>query len=87
MELQSRPIRHIAAQPPCALPPGHVGLVTLPGTSREIWWTGRVAIGLRFEGHRTTSSASLSAEWLQRVLLSRRGRKARSAEAEAGAGA
>ena len=76
----SHPVRHAGAQPPCALPPGHVGLVTLPGTSREIWWTGRVAIGLRFEGHRAPGGISQSAEWLQRVLLNRRSRKARCNE-------
>ena len=66
-------ILHSAEQPPCALPPDHVGLVTLPGTSREVWWTGRVAIGLRFERERQPGGVSQSAEWVQRVLLARRG--------------
>lgn len=67
------PIALHGAQPPCALPPDHVGLVTLPGTTREVWWTGRVAIGLRFERERAPGCMGQSAEWLQRVLLARRG--------------
>ena len=31
------------------IPPGHLGPMVLPGTQRTIWWTGRVAIGLRYE--------------------------------------
>ncbi len=85
MDSQSRPVRPITAQPPCDLPPGHVGPVTLPGTGREIWWTGRVAIGLRFEGHRSPEGISQSAEWLQGVLLkapraARGGRGARGSQ-------
>ena len=34
---------------PSPLPIGQVGLVQLPGTDRRVWWTGRVAIGLRYE--------------------------------------
>lgn len=47
------------------------GLVALPGTGRLIWWTGRVAIGLRYQPVvRTTSPAhSASARWLQKLLL------------------
>ena len=33
--------------PPVDLPIGYVGPAWLPGTGRMIWWTGRVAIGLR----------------------------------------
>ena len=30
------------------VPPGYVGPVALPGTGRMIFWTGRIAIGLRY---------------------------------------
>ena len=33
------------------VPEGQLGLVVLPG-ARTVWWTGRVAIGLRYEGRR-----------------------------------
>ncbi len=32
-----------------AIPEGHVGPMALPGTGRLIYWTGRVAIGLRHQ--------------------------------------
>lgn len=51
------------------IPAGHVGPVTLPGTGRTVWWTGRVAIGLRHEPSRTAAGLSHSADWIQRVLL------------------
>lgn len=51
------------------IPAGHVGPVTLPGTGRTVWWTGRVAIGLRHEPSRAAASVSQSAEWIQHVLL------------------
>lgn len=51
------------------IPAGHVGPVTLPGTGRTVWWTGRVAIGLRHEPSRAASGLSQSADWIQRVLL------------------
>jgi hypothetical protein len=31
-----------------SIPEGHVGLVVLPECGRCVWWTGRVAIGLRY---------------------------------------
>jgi len=40
-----------ATQPPFEagwVPRGYVGPVALPGTGRMIWWTGRIAIGLRY---------------------------------------
>jgi hypothetical protein len=52
------------------IPAGHVGPVSLPGTNREIWWTGRVAIGLRYEGNRHPAPAGTYATWLQELLLS-----------------
>ena len=51
------------------IPTGHVGPVTLPGTGRVVWWTGRVAIGLRHEPSRCASGLSQSADWIQHVLL------------------
>lgn len=35
------------AEPPMDLPRGYVGPARLPGSGRLIFWTGRVAIGLR----------------------------------------
>ncbi len=42
-------IRLNEAAPPIPVPAGHVGPVMLPGTGRMVWWTGRVAIGLRHQ--------------------------------------
>jgi len=53
---------------PVAIPPGHVGPVALPGTGRMVWWTGRVAIGLRSQ-HATRFESPL---WLQDLLLGER---------------
>lgn len=41
----------LAAVPPFGgrwIPDGYRGPVALPGTGRIVWWTGRVAIGLRY---------------------------------------
>lgn len=56
-----------APVPPRATP----GLVALPGTGRLIWWTGRVAIGLRYQPtvHATSPASTTSARWLQSLLL------------------
>ena len=51
------------------LPKGHVGPVLLSETGRTVWWTGRVAIGLRYEPPRRSDPLGESALWLQRVLL------------------
>ncbi|HEX6704513.1 MAG TPA: hypothetical protein VF169_07105 [Albitalea sp.] len=56
---------------PVAIPPGHVGPVTLPGTGRTVWWTGRVAIGLLHEPRRQ-AGLSESARWVQALLLAPR---------------
>jgi hypothetical protein len=66
-------IRLNTAAPPVAIPPGHVGPVFLPGSGRLIWWTGRVAIGLRHEPERHHDMPSQSALWLQDLMLSRHG--------------
>jgi len=59
-------------RPAIAVPEGHVGPVLLSGTGRTVWWTGRVAIGLRYEPPRWSEEMGQSAEWLQRVLLDSR---------------
>jgi hypothetical protein len=70
-------IRLNEAAPPIPVPPGHIGPVMLPGTGRMVWWTGRVAIGLRHEAPRRSEMVSSSALWLQDVML----RTHRSAQA------
>jgi hypothetical protein len=44
----------------------------LPGTGRMVWWTGRVAIGLRHETPRHYDMTSSSALWLQDLMLKTR---------------
>ena len=56
---------------PVAIPPGHVGPVVLPGSGRLVWWTGRVAIGLRHQPQRPPALPSQSALWLQTLMLAR----------------
>jgi hypothetical protein len=60
------PVEHI--------PPGHVGPFVMPGTGRTVWWTGRVAIGLRHQPRTQPSDVVMSASslWLQSALLRRR---------------
>jgi len=68
-------IRLNDAAPPLAIPPGHVGPVVLPGTGRTVWWTGRVAIGLRHQPTRDFGPITQSALWVQSLMLrSGRGR-------------
>ena len=62
-------IRLNESTPPVPVPPGHVGPVMLPGTGRMVWWTGRVAIGLRHEPLRRNDMLSQSAVWLQDLML------------------
>jgi hypothetical protein len=62
-------IRLNDSSPPVPVPPGHVGPVMLPGTGRMVWWTGRVAIGLRHEPPRHSDMLSQSALWLQDLML------------------
>jgi len=68
-------IRHHAAAPPVAVPVGHIGPVALPGTNRHIWWTGRVAIGLRYEGQQRQGPVGESAAWVQDLMLAGRNRQ------------
>jgi hypothetical protein len=57
------------AAPPVQIPPGHIGPVVLPGTGRMVWWTGRVAIGLRHQPTRSFGPITQSAVWVQNLLL------------------
>lgn len=51
------PTGHAPGRAPCAstadpavlIPRDHVGPYFMSGLGRMIWWTGRVAIGLRYE--------------------------------------
>ncbi|MEO7243529.1 MAG: hypothetical protein ABIX12_00030 [Rubrivivax sp.] len=56
-------------QPPVALPKGYVGPAWLPGTGRMIFWTGRVAIGLRHEAPPHAMLHTSSADWVQSLML------------------
>ena len=62
-------IRLNEASPPVPVPPGHVGPVMLPGTGRMVYWTGRVAIGLRHEPPRRGPMRSPSAMWRPHRML------------------
>jgi hypothetical protein len=55
--------------PPVRVPPGHIGPLALPGSGRMVWWTGRVAIGLRHEPTRHFGPMTQSSLWVQSVLL------------------
>lgn len=61
------------ASPPVQIPPGHVGPVVLPGTGRMVWWTGRVAIGLRHQATRNFGPVTQSALWVQSLMSKRQG--------------
>jgi hypothetical protein len=56
---------------PIEVPAGYAGPLTFPGNGKTVWWTGRVAIGLRHEKPRR-DLASQSGEWLQNLLLASR---------------
>ncbi len=62
-------IHHIASAPPVPVPPGHVGPLVIPGTGRKVWWTGRVAIGLRHEPKPHSALVAHSALWVQSLML------------------
>ncbi|HEY6134219.1 MAG TPA: hypothetical protein VIW70_09590 [Rubrivivax sp.] len=67
-----RGIDHSSSAPPVAIPPGHVGPFVIPGTGRTVWWTGRVAIGLRHQPQRYLEPLAQSSLWIQRLMLGRR---------------
>jgi hypothetical protein len=64
-------IRTNDTTPPVHIPPGHIGPVVLPGSGRMIWWTGRVAIGLRHQPTRNFGPITQSAQWVQSLMLRR----------------
>lgn len=77
----SRPrqgISHNSTVPPVSIPPGHIGPVVIPGTGRLVWWTGRVAIGLRHQPERHFEQIGQSSLWIQNLMLGGMG-KARPA--------
>ena len=46
---RARPgLRSVPPFGPRWVPEGYKGPVALPGTGRLVWWTGRIAIGLRY---------------------------------------
>jgi hypothetical protein len=54
---------------PMAVPAGYTGPITLPGNGRTIYWTGRVAIGLRHQATQFANAPGQSALWIQDLLL------------------
>jgi hypothetical protein len=60
-----------SAAPPIPVPRGHVGEFVIPGTGKLVWWTGRVAIGLRHHPVRCLEPTAASARWIQDLLLDR----------------
>lgn len=72
----ARGIDHSSSAPPVAIPPGHVGPFVIPGTGRLVWWTGRVAIGLRHQPERYFEPLGQSSLWIQRLMLGARRRSA-----------
>jgi hypothetical protein len=70
--LRSRGIAPASSAPPVDIPPGHVGEFVIPGTGRRVWWTGRVAIGLRHQPVRSMETTTQSAHWIQTLMIGRR---------------
>ncbi len=62
-------IRLNDATPPVPIPPGHIGPVMLPGTGRLVYWTGRVAIGLRHQRAVHDEPVPQSTLWVQDLML------------------
>ena len=58
-----------SAAPPIPVPRGHVGEFVIPGTGKLVWWTGRVAIGLRHHPVRCLEPTAGSSLWIQDLLL------------------
>ena len=67
--LRSRGIAPASSAPPVDIPPGHVGEFVIPGTGRRVWWTGRVAIGLRHQPVRSMETTTQSSMWIQNLML------------------
>ncbi len=72
MRPPSAPIADPSSSPGLGLflPRDYRGPVTLPGNGRTIWWTGRVAIGLRHQAPQYGAGTSRSSAWIQSLLLS-----------------
>jgi hypothetical protein len=51
------------------IPAGYFGPVHLPGTGRVVFWTGRIAIGIRYKQPALTREPSESESWIQQQLL------------------
>lgn len=52
--------------------PEHRGPVTLPGTGRMVFWTGRVVIGIRYQPAPDYEQPVPSSQlWVQDVMLAR----------------
>jgi hypothetical protein len=64
-------IDHSSAAPPVAIPRGHIGEFVIPGTGKRVWWTGRVAIGLRHQPIRCSEPMAKSSLWIQQLMLGR----------------
>jgi hypothetical protein len=64
-------IDHSSAAPPVPIPRGHIGEFVIPGTGKLVWWTGRVAIGLRHQPVRCREPVATSSLWIQRLMLGR----------------
>ena len=62
-------IDHSSVAPPVAIPRGHVGEFVIPGTGKLVWWTGRVAIGLRHQPQRCMEPVGQSSLWIQTLML------------------
>lgn len=54
---------------PINVPSDYTGPLTLPGNGRTVYWTGRVAIGLRHQTPPPPAGTSQSALWIQDLLL------------------
>jgi len=66
---QPVPIRMNCDPSPVGVPAGYIGPVTLPGNGRTVYWTGRVAIGLRHQAPQFSNPTGQSALWIQDLLL------------------
>jgi hypothetical protein len=56
-------------QQPLTIPDGHIGPIVLSNTGRLVYWTGRVAIGLRHQPVRHEEPLSHGANWIQQLML------------------
>lgn len=67
--VQSHGIERLDDPTSISIPEGHVGPIVL-SSGRMIYWTGRVAIGLRHQpARREHETLSHGAAWIQNVML------------------